>query len=289
MQNSRRRTRRTVAEPFNRFTIQHHVPLSSPILTYSITGHTFLRETFRSGGLPRNYVKDQSNLDALGKLTEFVSVSEVKAAVLAWKTALGLDGLTVREVRKRIPLRALAKLFTLWSRMRWVPQYFLDSRTCFIPKRQNTCFSAELRPISIASVLLRHFHKVLNTRLVKCLQFSPLQFGFQPLEGIARAVEMLESVFAHFKSKHNPFAAAFIDLCKAFDSVSLKQFLKHLKLSESLTPSSNIYVTYIRTQGHSSLLRGSTQKLCIRGEESGRATPSLHHYFSWCLTLCCDP
>lgn len=42
------------------------------------------------------------------------------------------------------------------------------------------------------------------------------------MDGIARAIEELESVHKHFKEHNNPLSAAFIDLRKAFDSVSFK-------------------------------------------------------------------
>lgn len=69
----------------------------------------------------------------------------------------------------------------------------------------------------------------MNNRLTSAISFSSHQLGFQPIDEIARAVEELESVFSYSKSKFNPLSAVFIDLRKAFDSVTFQAIFDALK------------------------------------------------------------
>lgn len=161
-------------------------------------------------------------------LLNFISVEEVIKNYPQYKSAMGHDGVTVAMLR-RIPSRALTKFYTAWLRAGLVPTHVLDSKTVFIPKGRGVDSPDELRPISISSVFLRHFHRILNNRLTSVLPFSPFQLGFQSMDGIARAVEELESVFHTAKTKYNPFSAVFIDFRKAFDSVAFEAIFEALR------------------------------------------------------------
>lgn len=134
------------------------------------------------------------------------------------KTSAGKDGLDIKCLIKT-RIRALAKLYTMWLQLGWVPQIFLDSRTIFIPKGSDVDVPSDLRPISISSVFLRQFQKIRNKCLLSVVKISP-QFGFQSMDGIANAVSQLDSVFAYFKTNFSSCASAFIDLKKAFHSVN---------------------------------------------------------------------
>lgn len=71
--------------------------------------------------------------DSFKSLVSFITVQEVMDVSPPNKSASGPDGVSVGRLRK-VPARVLAKLYTLWSRLCWVPQYFLCSKTIFIPK-----------------------------------------------------------------------------------------------------------------------------------------------------------
>ncbi|KAG8186048.1 hypothetical protein JTE90_007434 [Oedothorax gibbosus] len=78
------------------------------------------------------------------------------------------------------------------------------------------------RPISIASVILRHFHKILAKRLSQLLEsvLDKGQFGFWPKYGIAEAINILDSAFEICQGQIQPLTLALFDLKKAFDSIS---------------------------------------------------------------------
>ncbi|KAG8175142.1 hypothetical protein JTE90_021693 [Oedothorax gibbosus] len=75
------------------------------------------------------------------------------------------------------------------------------------------------RMISISSVIIRHYHKILSKRLSRVL--DPYQFGFRPKDGLAEAVCKLDIIFSTSRRQLEPMTVALIDLKKTFDSVDL--------------------------------------------------------------------
>lgn len=135
-----------------------------------------------------------------------------------------------------IPVRALAKLYSLWIRLGWFAKLFLDSKTIFLPRTENANYPANLRPIFIASAFLRQFHKILTGRLINIILVSEQQFGFRSMDGIARFIAQLDSIFHNFKTSHNSCFAVFIDLRMTFDVISFDiicMALQHFGVSQS--------------------------------------------------------
>ncbi|KAF8789432.1 Retrovirus-related Pol polyprotein type-2 like protein [Argiope bruennichi] len=147
--------------------------------------------------------------------------AEVLAARLPLKSSSGPDGVSVRTLN-RIPIRVLCKVYSAFLLLRWVPGFLLDSRTIFIPKKHDSAAPSHLRPLSIASVVVRQFHKILATRLLS--QVDPfldyLQFGFRPKDGIASAVHLLDDLLQDACRRLSSISLAVLDMEKAFDSVS---------------------------------------------------------------------
>lgn len=95
---------------------------------------------------------------------------------------------------EKMGARVKAKLFSLFIILKWVPSILLDSRTIFIPKKNDVTSPAHLRPISISSILLRQFHKVLVKMIFQKLRLSEFQFGFRPLNGVAKGIDLLNNI-----------------------------------------------------------------------------------------------
>lgn len=112
------------------------------------------------------------DLNELADEVSFIVPEEVKKAKLPTDSACGPDGLSVKSLN-RIPVRIRCKLFTLWLLLGQVLPFILDSKTIFIPKKECSHSPADLRPISISSVLCRQFHKVLATRLSSIISRFP--------------------------------------------------------------------------------------------------------------------
>lgn len=104
------------------------------------------------------------DINELPSEISFVTPEKVRSAKLPYNSAYGPDGVIVSDLNK-ISIRARCKLFSTLLLLRWIPSYVLDSRTMFLPKKQVSTSPADLRPISISSVLSRLFHKILASRL----------------------------------------------------------------------------------------------------------------------------
>lgn len=78
--------------------------------------------------------------------------------------------------------------------MHRIADILINSKTIFIPKKNNTVNPAHLRPISIASNLTRQFHKLLVNRINAIVNFDKYPFGFQKVDGVARGIDLFQAV-----------------------------------------------------------------------------------------------
>jgi len=89
------------------------------------------------------------------------------------------------------------------------------------------------RPISLISNLCKVFEKALKSRLVDFLSknniLSNLQFGFQKNKSTQDAIALLTNKVHEGLDLSKPCAAVFIDLAKAFDTVSHRMLLSKLE------------------------------------------------------------
>ena len=173
-----------------------------------------------------SFVPSMSNKNI--DINYFVTPEEVAKVKMKYSTAPGPDNLTVKGLNK-INIRQRAKLYSIFLKMSWVPDVILSSRTIFIPKGINVSEPSRMRPITISSVMLRRYHKIIAARLMKNLTFDSNQFGFRPLDGIAEAVKIMSSIQDLRKEHLMPINAAFLDVAKAFDSVSHKAIIGILR------------------------------------------------------------
>ncbi|CAM4574764.1 unnamed protein product [Leuciscus chuanchicus] len=84
------------------------------------------------------------------------------------------------------------------------------------------------RPITIGSMLLRLFTRVITKRMTEACPIHPKQRGFRPTPGGAENIEVLRGLIRHCKEERSPLTVAFIDFAQAFDSVSHEHILSAL-------------------------------------------------------------
>ena len=142
-----------------------------------------------------------------------ISEDEVRSAVTdLGDTANGPDGVTRRTLAD-IPYGSLATHFNLWLLAETLPEGLLGGRTVFIPKEQGTTDPMKFRPITIASVVTRAFHKTLVDRLADA-DDNPRQKGFKKGDGIAANAMLLQTIVEESKTNRRGFKLAFIDVAK---------------------------------------------------------------------------
>ncbi|KAJ7417326.1 hypothetical protein WISP_65029 [Willisornis vidua] len=84
------------------------------------------------------------------------------------------------------------------------------------------------RPITIGSILLRLFSRVMTARLAKACPLSPRQRGFIRAAGCSENLKLLQILIRHTKREHRELGVVFVDISKAFDTVSHQHILMGL-------------------------------------------------------------
>lgn len=149
-----------------------------------------------------------------------ITVAEVVTVKLPAKSAPGLDGLTVGRWMSEVPAILRAAILNIIMATGRMPRRFRDSRTVLIPKAPDLLEPANYRPISVASVVLRHFHKILAKRLSSHRIFDNRQRGFIAADGCAENISILSALIFDARSNRRQVHVVTLDVKKAFDTVS---------------------------------------------------------------------
>lgn len=149
-----------------------------------------------------------------------ITEAEVISIKLPAASAPGLDGMTVKRWMSEVPAIIRAALFNIFIMTGTIPHRFLNSRTVLIPKTGDLLQPSNYRPISVASVVLRHFHKILAVRLSSHGLLDNRQRGFISADGCAENVAVLSSVLLDARTSLKPVHVVTLDVRKAFDTVS---------------------------------------------------------------------
>ena len=159
-------------------------------------------------------------------LLEPVSLQETKALVKTLKdTSEGPDGVKNAHIRgAKTSLVALILNGVLFSGK--PPENFKCSRTVMLPKVDSPRNPGEYRPISIANAYCRLFHKLLYSRLSPVAPLRETQKAFRTVDGTAANLAILDTLLRDARTRLNPLHLAFIDLRKAFDSVSHETIIR---------------------------------------------------------------
>lgn len=134
------------------------------------------------------------------------------------KSAPGPDGLRLKDL-KRMPLEELTGHANAWLLAGYQPAALRAGVTILIPKVANPGDPGQHRPITMSSLVARWFHKVLAKRL-ETLPFNARQRGFRAGDGLLDNTRLLRSAIKNRQSRCLPTHLVFVDVQKAFDSVS---------------------------------------------------------------------
>ena len=92
--------------------------------------------------------------------------------------------------------------------------------TTLIPKEADTILPQEHRPVTVSNILCRQFHRILASRMKQVVPLSQRQKAFRHGDGLADNSILLRSIIKDCCSCNKPLNICFIDVSKAFDSVS---------------------------------------------------------------------
>lgn len=131
-------------------------------------------------------------------------------------------------------------LFNTLLMVQAVPVSLASAYTIFIPKGDKPEEPSQYRPITVSSVILRHFHKVLAARLRRVGVVGEFQRAFE--DGCLENTAALAATLHHARTKLKQLHIASLDIAKAFDTVSHEALTAVLE--ELGVPA--IFVSYIR-------------------------------------------
>ena len=109
-----------------------------------------------------------------------------------------------------------------------VPASFLTSRTTLIPKSKIPASAGDYRPISVTSIICRLYHKLISRSVELALRLHHSQRAFRAVDDVAANLTVLDCVVSDAKTRYRDVNISFVDLRKAFDSVSHASLLAEL-------------------------------------------------------------
>lgn len=151
------------------------------------------------------------------------------------KCAVGWDGISTDIIKasrmKLVPL--ITHINNLCLSTGVFPQAFKKALVHPVFKKGDPKSVNNYRPISILTSLSKILEKILNSRLIKYMQLNNIisenQYGFCPGKSTEDAVVFLTEVITRTLDMKAKCVGIFLDLKKAFDTVSIPILLKKLE------------------------------------------------------------
>ena len=107
-------------------------------------------------------------------------------------------------------------------------------------KANDRTLPANYRPISLLPIIAKLLDTIINQQLMKHLLYhdiiSPTQYAFRPYSNCTLALQTIIDKIIDDKQRHNPTLAVYVDLSKAYDTVSHKKLLDKLKNEFNFSP-----------------------------------------------------
>ena len=149
-----------------------------------------------------------------------ITAAEVASALnRASEAATGIDGVPLKHLRE-IGSPALAILYNGLHCYQVIPQSWKEARTVLIPKSDKPASPGEYRPITISSYYYRIYSSTISRRLADSIELSYRQKGFTKADGVRDNLVLLETIIEDSKRTSSSLNLTFMDVKKAFDSVS---------------------------------------------------------------------
>lgn len=149
-----------------------------------------------------------------------VTLEEVKKHLQGMKNgAPGPDSRRKKDL-ETLRVEALTCRFNIWLLACVAPESFRHGVTVLIPKSGESAAPAQFRPITMGSVMCRLYHRILADRIENAYRISERQKAFRKGDGIADNTHILRCVLSDRQTRCQSTGLAFLDVSKAFDSVS---------------------------------------------------------------------
>ena len=184
-------------------------------------------------------------------------------------SAAGPDGIGLRKLKELDPKFAMTcNIYNVWLHTRKVPNQIKDNRSILLPKGTKDLEDVNnWRPLTISSVMLRLYTNILAKRVTKGVPLNPRQRGFIEAPGCSENGFLLQRIQKHAKRNRKRLSVVFLDLAKAFDTVSHKHIsegLKRFRVNSHFIDA--VVDLYTDASTHFTLAKGETPKIPMTRE-----------------------
>lgn len=147
-----------------------------------------------------------------------IKEDEILSAELDCDSAAGPDGISVLNWTK-VPTQNRKLVYNIILLEGTLESELCEARTVFLPKSAGELTPGQFRPLSIMSVVVRQFHKILSRRFLDLHKFDERQKAFINCDGTVENLSILSTILADAKMRRKQLHIATLDIRKAFDSV----------------------------------------------------------------------
>lgn len=207
---------------------------------FSTVGGKLANEILNNQGITEQLLADEISI-ANGKTHSFymhpTDEFEVDSIIRNLKTsgASGLDCINnnlIKQIKNHIitPLTHICNLSISYGEF---PEPWKKAAVCPVYKSGPKDTPSNYRPISLLSCLSKVLEKLINQRLISYLETNNLlsnrQYGFRRGKSTEDTVDDLVSLICNLLDSGNACIGVFLDLAKAFDTVSIPILLRKLE------------------------------------------------------------
>ncbi|KAF0304402.1 Retrovirus-related Pol polyprotein from type-1 retrotransposable element R2 [Amphibalanus amphitrite] len=189
-----------------------HAP--APWLTDSDDLRALMRERDLADGERRERPADELASQRYRLCRNRVKSAQLHAKSAFFLSAAGPDKITVRLLKSG-PIRQLQMMYNLWMLLGKIPASLKHARTTLIPKTPEAAEPAKFRPITVSSVVVRAYTKLLARRAAHLCPLSPVQRAFVVADGTAENTTLLETIIQTAVLQRQPLSIAWLDVAKA--------------------------------------------------------------------------
>ena len=111
-----------------------------------------------------------------------------------------------------------------------IPEKSEEGRTTLLPKKDEELEEmGNWRPITVGNLFMRIYAKLWDKRLRSNIKLDERQKRFVPVNGCYENVKILQQMIKKSRNSRREYNLVFIDLAKAFNTVSHKSIEKGLR------------------------------------------------------------
>lgn len=236
--------------------IQAHAPPREIMVPY--WEQMFVTQNNNTPGIDRALEQD------LRSVWQPLTMEEIRRAQPPLNTAPGPDSITPRQWRA-VPDDVKLRIFSIMMLCGGAPGRLLKAKTTLIPKVPGANEPGHFRPITVSSIVIRHLNSILAHRVSTTIQIDPRQRAFQPVDGCAINISLLDLLLRSQRENFTTAHIAVLDVAKAFDTVSHQAIYDTLQSYGFPGP----FIGYLQY----TYLHSSTSFVCD-GWRSGEITPA---------------